>query len=133
MSHSRAVLQSTIMQMAHEFVAAWNAGDVERACEIYADDASYVSRSGHIRGKKNVVAHYREAYPNPDAMGKLGLELIEFRASEAVIPNITLATALFKWEVRTKEGLSGGWALETYEKRGNRIFLVQDATISFNP
>lgn len=119
---------SDIITILDEFVSAWNQGDLVRACEIYADDASFIGKSGYVTGKDKIFDRYRMAYPNSDAMGILTFELLEFRSSHDSIP--TMATAVLRWHMRKENGEEqSGLAMETYERRGNQLFIVQDVTI----
>ncbi len=59
---------------------AWSASDLEAFCAAYAEDASFVSPSGLVRGRAEVLARYRKKYPDAAAMGRLELEPLETRA-----------------------------------------------------
>ena len=62
-----------------EQAAAWSRGDLEAMTSVYADDALFISPSGLTRGRAEVLARYRARYPDPAAMGKLTLEVVETR------------------------------------------------------
>jgi peptidoglycan/xylan/chitin deacetylase (PgdA/CDA1 family) len=62
--------------------AAWNRGDLEAFCAVYADDATFISPSGLTRGRDEVLARYRRRYPDQAAMGSLSLEVLEIRSAE---------------------------------------------------
>lgn len=120
--------EESIMKILNDFAEAWNRGDLEMACEVYGDDASFIGKSGYVRGKDKVLDRYRVTYPDPSAMGFLTFELVEFRLARD--PMCTMATAILRWHVRKKDGQEqSGLAMETYERRGDQIFIVQDATI----
>jgi uncharacterized protein (TIGR02246 family) len=68
-------------------VAAWNAGNLEEFCSVYADDALFISPSGVTRGRRAVLERYRARYPGIDAMGKLALDIIETRPMSGVEPS----------------------------------------------
>src|SRR5687767_12656464 len=59
---------------------AWNAGDLDRFCAVYAEDATFVSPNGLTRGRGEVLARYRKRYPDRAAMGSLSFEFLETRA-----------------------------------------------------
>lgn len=109
------------------FQEAWNRGNIEEACEVYALDASYLSGSIFIRGKQEIIEYYRATYPNAFAMGNLQLELVEFRSSRYMVS--TLATAISKWALRRSGEQQNGFAMEAYELQDKKIFVIQDATI----
>ena len=62
--------------------AAWNRGDLEMFCSVYADDTTFISPSGLTRGRDQVLARYRTRYPDKAAMGRLDLEILEMRLAE---------------------------------------------------
>lgn len=120
--------RESIIKTLKDFVEAWNQGDLIRACEIYADDASFIGKSGYMRGKDKVFDRYRMAYSNSVEMGILAFELLECRLSCDLSP--TMATVILHWSIRKENGEEqSGLAMETYERRENQIFIVQDATI----
>lgn len=59
----------------------WNRGDLAAFTAVYADDAVFLSPSGVHRGRTEVLARYRDRYPDRKAMGRLSFEVIETRVS----------------------------------------------------
>ena len=57
--------------------AAWNRGDLEAFCGVYAEQASFASPSGLTRGRDAVLARYRTRYPDAAARGTLAFEILE--------------------------------------------------------
>ena len=53
--------------------AAWNRGDLEAFCAVYAEQASFASPTGLTRGREAVLARYRTRYPDAAARGTLVL------------------------------------------------------------
>lgn len=120
--------KESVIKTLNDFVTAWNQGDLMSACELYADDASFIGKYGYVKGKDKVFDRYRMAYLNSGAMGILTFELLEFRLSRDSNP--TMATVILHWSIRKENGEEqSGLAMETYEQRGNQLFIVQDATI----
>ncbi|MCZ6601111.1 MAG: SgcJ/EcaC family oxidoreductase [Acidobacteria bacterium] len=68
--------------LLREQAAAWNRGDLEAFCSVYADDATFVSPSGLTRGRDQVLERYRKRYPDQAAMGHLSLDVLEIRPAE---------------------------------------------------
>ena len=64
--------------------AAWNAGDFEAFCAVYAADATYVSSTGVTHGRDAILARYRERFPDRQAMGTLSFEVLEARPASGV-------------------------------------------------
>ena len=56
---------------------AWNRGDLEAFCSVYAADAAFASPSGLTRGRDAVLARYRAKYPDAAARGTLSFEIVE--------------------------------------------------------
>jgi peptidoglycan/xylan/chitin deacetylase (PgdA/CDA1 family) len=85
---------------------AWNRGDMEAFCAVYAVDAAFASPAGLIRGRDAVLARYRAKYPDAASRGTLsfvieetqlasGVESTPFNA--AVPGGIHGATVLARW------------------------------------
>jgi uncharacterized protein (TIGR02246 family) len=53
---------SAIGQLLREQSAAWNRGDLEAFCSVYANDATFISPSGSTRGRQAVLDRYRKKY-----------------------------------------------------------------------
>jgi uncharacterized protein (TIGR02246 family) len=66
-----------IETLLEQQTAAWNRGDLEAFCALYATDALFLSPSGLTRGREQILARYRSRYADRRAMGRLALELIE--------------------------------------------------------
>jgi uncharacterized protein (TIGR02246 family) len=66
--------------LLEEQITAWNRGDLEAFCTLYAEDALFVSPSGITEGREAVLARYRKRYPDRAAMGSLSIEIRETRA-----------------------------------------------------
>ena len=123
---SQELVQSTL----DDFVAAWNRGDLEAACAVYAEDASFISEGKYVRGKALILDSYRKAYPDPSSMGTLLLEILEFRCVSSGCHADSMASALLRWTVRVRGGkTTSGYALEVYEFRSGAVRLMQDATM----
>lgn len=73
-----------VLAVVQQQVAAWNKGDLEAFCAVYADDAVFVSppraanadagvaaSDGVTRGRSEVLARYKKRYPDGKAMGQL--------------------------------------------------------------
>jgi uncharacterized protein (TIGR02246 family) len=82
-SPARQDPRDAVMKRIADQVAAWNRGDIEAFCSVYAEDALFLSPSGATRGRQAVVERYRKRYPNREAMGTLKIETIEIRVLPA--------------------------------------------------
>jgi uncharacterized protein (TIGR02246 family) len=56
--------------------AAWNRGDLEAFCSVYADDAVFVTAFGLTKGRAEVLARYKTRYPDAVARGTLSFEVL---------------------------------------------------------
>ena len=65
--------------------AAWNRGDLDGFCSVYADDALFVTAFGLTKGRAEVLARYRSRYPDAAARGTLSFEVlsVDVLSSEA--------------------------------------------------
>ena len=67
----RGVGETEVLSLIQAQAAAWNRGDLEAFCGVYADDAVFVSPTGVTKGRAEVLARYRKRYPDQKAMGQL--------------------------------------------------------------
>lgn len=79
--------------------AAWNSGDLEGFTSIYSEECTFLSPSGLVRGREQVLERYRSRYPDRAAMGTLRLDFIE------MVP-LTMEVRSFLGLLR-KEGIYG--------------------------
>jgi peptidoglycan-N-acetylglucosamine deacetylase len=86
--------------------AAWNRGDLEAFCAVYAADAVYASPNGLTRGRDAVLARYRSKYPDAAARGTLTFAIEETRlaaglevtAFDGAVPGgVQGASVLARW------------------------------------
>ena len=119
--------------------AAWNAGDLEAFCAVYADDASYLSPTGITRGREAILERYRERYPDPSARGALSFEVVETRPAAGV--EITLlgdaapgrvhgVSVVARWRLtHADREPAEGLTLIVLRRRGDGWEMVQDASM----
>lgn len=105
-------------------IAAWNRGDLEAFCAVYAEDASFLSPSGLKRGRAEVLARYRERYPDRAAMGSLSLTLIEGRDTADMVA----LTARWKLAYPNKAAAEG-LTLIVFQRQAGGWRIVQDASM----
>jgi len=119
--------------------AAWNRGDLDAFCSVYADDALFLSPSGSVRGRDAILDRYRNRYPDRAAMGTLRLEVDEIRpiwgmevtpAGDAVPGAIHGATAAARWTLRYADRPeASGRTLLVFRRDGDTWLIVQDASM----
>jgi len=118
---------------------AWNAGDLEAFCAVYADDATYLSSTGMTRGRPAILQRYQERFPDRAAMGTLGFEVVEARPAAGV--EITLlgdaapsrvhgVSLVARWRLTYPDREPAeGLTLIVLRRRGDGWEMVQDASM----
>ena len=111
-------------------VAAWNRGDLAAFCEVYVDDATFLSPSGITRGRQAVRDRYRKRYPDKAAMGTLALDPIETRPASSHDGGPVLAvTIAARWKLSYPDKpVASGLTLLVLHRVGARWQIVQDAS-----
>jgi peptidoglycan/xylan/chitin deacetylase (PgdA/CDA1 family)/ketosteroid isomerase-like protein len=118
---------------------AWNAGDLEAFCAVYAEDAAYVSPTGVTRGREAILSRYRERYPDRAAMGTLSFELVETRPvagvevsllGDAKPGRVHGVSVVARWRLAYADrDPAEGWTLLVLRRRGDGWEMVQDASL----
>lgn len=73
--------QGQVMAAMAASAAGWNAGDLARFMAVYADDATFVTKDGVLRGKAAITDHYRATYgADTPSRGRLSFEPVAFRS-----------------------------------------------------
>jgi ketosteroid isomerase-like protein len=88
---------------------AWNRGDIEGFMQTYwqSDSLMFVGKSGVTRGWKNTLEHYKQGYPDKDAMGQLSFDIIKIKKLSK-----DYFFVIGKWMLQRKIGdLSGHYTL----------------------
>jgi uncharacterized protein (TIGR02246 family) len=72
--------QKEVMTAMEASAAGWNAGDLARFVAIYADDATFVTKDGVLRGKAAIAERYRPSFTGGgNSRGRLAFEPVAFR------------------------------------------------------
>jgi len=79
-----AEARAAIAEVLQTQVAAWNRGDLETFCSVYAADATYVSPNGNTHGRDAILARYRTRYPDAAARGTLSFSIEESRLASGL-------------------------------------------------
>jgi uncharacterized protein (TIGR02246 family) len=106
-------------------VKAWNRGDLEAFCAVYAQDAVFLSPSGLTRGRRAVLDRYRARYPDAAAMGRLAIEPIEVRTTAGA------ASMAARWRIAREDQpeASGLTLIVLHARPGGGYEIVQDASM----
>lgn len=119
--------------------AAWNRGDLEEFCAVYAEDAVFAAPSGLTRGRQAVLDRYRAKYPDAAAMGTLSLEVVEARTAtgteysvlgDARPSRVHGVSVVARWRLAypDREG-AGGLTLLVLRRARDGWVIVQDASM----
>jgi len=109
--------------------AAWNRGDLEGFCASYAEDATFVSPKGVTHGRAEVLAHYRQSYPDRAAMGTLKLDLLEARPAPGEEPSAASVVAHWSLTYPDRPEAAGTTLLVFHRTPGGGWKIVQDASM----
>ncbi len=140
-AHDRAAERARVevVGLLDEQAAAWNRGDLEAFCAVYAGDAVFVTPSGLTSGREAVLERYRTRYPTTDAMGTLSLDPVEVRLDWG--PGVTMlgdvapsrihgASVVARWTLARADGSAdSGLTLLVLHRFGARWLIVQDASM----
>lgn len=109
------------------FVEAWNSGKIEEACQLYAEDARYVTPKGITLGKQEIIERYLANIRDRKAMGQLSLYIIDFRlppSSEGKIAHV-----ISHWKLNNQGTVSEGFVVEVFELVGDELRITQDVSM----
>lgn len=76
--------EAAVHALLRKQAEAWNQGDLEAFCAVYAEDAAFLSPTGLTRGRAQVLARYRQRYPDRKALGTLSFEFLETRLAKGI-------------------------------------------------
>ena len=75
-----APAQQQVVSAMQASAEAWNAGDLARFAAVFADDASYVTKDGVLRGKAAIAASFRPSFTiGGNTRGRLSIEPVALR------------------------------------------------------
>lgn len=126
-----------VLAVVQRQVAAWNRGDLDAFCAVYADDAVFVSpprvatpdagvaaSDGVTRGRSEVLARYKKRYPDGKAMGQLAIDPYDVRETKDAV------SISAKWTLRypDKAAVSGNTVI-VLVRSGPGWNIVHDASM----
>ncbi len=105
-------------------VAAWNRGDLDAFCVVYAEDAAFVSPKGVTRGRAEVLARYKKRYPDAKAMGKLTLTPVDVQDGGDTV------SVAARWELAYDDRpTASGHTVVVLRRLGGLWRIVHDASM----
>jgi peptidoglycan/xylan/chitin deacetylase (PgdA/CDA1 family) len=131
--------QTAVHALLRKQAEAWNQGDLEAFCAVYAEDAAFVSPTGLTRGRAQVLERYRKRYPDKKAMGTLSFEFLETRLAKGIeysyfgdaLPSrVHGVSVVARWTLAYPDKASAsGLTLLVLHRRGDGWEIVEDASM----
>lgn len=131
-----SAFRSSVDAFNDRAVQLWNAGKLEEFCEGYAEDATYVTSKGLVKGRENILRSYQEACPDRSRMGQISTELVELRipTGGTRIPDdygsTSIGVGIVYWKVEV-DGVQteDGYSMVTFLNcPSSGIVIVQDTS-----
>ncbi|MDQ0836841.1 YybH family protein [Sphingomonas faeni] len=102
--------------------AGWNAGDLARFMDVYAEDAVFVTPKGLLRGKEAISAKYRPSFRGTgNARGKLSFAFLEMRGLDPAH-----AILFARWTLTGPSTSESGMTTLVFERRGAAWKIISD-------
>jgi peptidoglycan-N-acetylglucosamine deacetylase len=131
--------ETAVHTLLRKQAEAWNKGDLDAFCAVYAEDAAFVSTTGLTRGRAQVLARYRQRYPDRKAMGTLSFEFLETRLAKGIeysvfgdaLPSrVHGVSVVARWKLEYPDKAPAtGLTLLVLHRRGDGWEIVEDASM----
>jgi uncharacterized protein (TIGR02246 family) len=127
-----AAVSSEARTLLETQAAAWNRGDLEAFCSVYADDALFVTAFGVTKGRAEVLARYKARYPDAAARGTLSFEVL---AVDVLGPEVSkrvpdAIAVVARWKIaHADEPAAAGLTLLNLVKAPAGWRIVHDASM----
>lgn len=115
--------QAAILLAMADSAAGWNVGDLDRFMAVYADDATYVTARGLVRGKPAIAKRYRKSFATGgNTRGRLTFGDTSFRKID---PRHLLMWA--RWTLTAAGGkVETGMTTLLFERRAQGWRIISD-------
>ena len=112
-----------IREILNQQTTAWNRGDITTFMQGYwqNDSLMFIGKSGISWGWEKTLEHYKKAYPDTTAMGKLSYEIILVKQLSSQYYYV-----VGKWMLTRRIGDLGGYYNLLFMKLNGRWFIVAD-------
>ena len=117
--------ETAIRNVINEQVSAWNGGDIDSFMKTYwqSDSLLFAGSSKPTYGWQATLDHYKEAYPDTAAMGKLSFNLLELKPMSAEYYFV-----LGEWHLQRSIGDVGGYFTLIFRKIKGHWLIIVDHT-----
>ncbi len=114
--------ETAIRQAMEASAAGWNAGDLARFMDVYADDAVFVTPKGLLRGKPAIADKYRPSFRGVgNARGTLSFAFLEMRGID---PRHAMLFA--RWTLTGPSTTESGMTTLVFARRGTAWQIIAD-------
>ena len=114
--------ETAIREAMATSAAGWNAGDLVRFMDVYADDAVFVTPKGLLRGKDAIAAKYRPSFQGVgNVRGTLSFAFLEMRGLD---PRHAMLFA--RWTRNGATTTETGMTTLVFERRGAVWKIISD-------
>ena len=115
--------ETAIRNVMDSQVKAWNIGDIDAFMQTYwkSDSVLFVGSSGPAYGWQTTLEHYKKAYPDTAAMGRLSFNLIQLKPLSAEYYFV-----FGQWHLKRTVGDIGGYFTLLFRKIDGRWLIVDD-------
>jgi uncharacterized protein (TIGR02246 family) len=115
--------ETAIRRVMDAQVKAWNNGDIDSFMQTYwqSDSLLFVGHDGPSYGWQATLEHYKEAYPDTAAMGKLSFNLLQLRPLSGEYYFV-----LGGWHLNRTVGDAGGYFTLIFRKINGRWLIIAD-------
>jgi uncharacterized protein (TIGR02246 family) len=114
--------ETSIRQSMEASAAGWNASDLARFMDVYADDAVFVTPKGLLPGKDAISAKYRPSFRSTgNARGTLSFAFIEMRGIDRAH-----AMLFARWTLTGPTTTESGMTTLVFERRGSAWKIIAD-------
>lgn len=132
---AKASVEAVLLEQA----AAWSRGDLAAFCAAYADDARFLTQTGLVEGRGEILARYRQRYPGTAEMGKLSFDEVRVRdlwgpevsaLGDAEPGNVHAVSVVARWTLeRAGKDKASGTTLLVLRRDGGKWRIVEDASL----
>jgi ketosteroid isomerase-like protein len=114
-----------IRNAMNEQLNAWNSGNIDLFMHTYwqSDSLLFVGSTKPTYGWQTTLEHYKQAYPDTAAMGKLSFNLLQLKQLSPVYYFV-----MGEWHLKRSPGDLGGYFTLLFKKINDHWQIIVDHT-----